>query len=356
MSVYGIMLLTIIALVCRPIHYFKVYFEITAFMFEEYIKMKKWMKSVLCSVIAGVLLLAGSEMQHADAASNIITVRSYKSTDDDSDSGRLLYSGNDLQEAMDAAEDWSVVTIGRRLSVSEQIEVKVQILLVGFDYINFSGTGKFLLSGTGAICLDTNIPIRRVGAKNSDYSSIDSTIEENYYIYFLQTKEPSLDGYSPNVKTGNGIYGAKVDDAAGVIYMDAVSGGITTADLAERIAMEADYAEGVDYSFKNTINIDGRICVANGTTVTAKAYNNDCNVTATRTYKIVLLGDVNGNGRADSADASMISRFVSGTGTLEGDALTAADVDQDGAITKSDAEQICKKYVRSGSYRSSLQS
>lgn len=318
--------------------------------------MKKWMKSVLCIVIAGVLLLAGSEMQHADAASNIITVRSYKSTEEGSDSGRLLYSGNDLQEALDAAEDWSVVSIGRSLTVSTEILLDVQVLLIGFEYLKFTGSGKFLLWGTGAICLDTNIPVRRIGALNSGYSSVDYTIEENYYVYFLTTKNPSLDGYSPAVKTGTGVYGAKVDEEAGVIYMDAVSAGITTADLAERVSMQADYAEDVEFSFKGTVNVDGRICVANGTVMTAKAYNNDCNVTATKTYKIVLLGDLNGNGRADSADASILARFVSGTGTIEGDALAAADVNQDGAVTEIDADLICKKYVRSGSYRSSLQS
>jgi len=67
-----------------------------------------------------------------------------------------------------------------------------------------------------------------------------------------------------------------------------------------------------------------------------------------------VIGDVNGNGRIDSADANLIVCHAAGLKTLSGDALQAADADGNGVVNTADADLLCRKYIRRDSYSSPL--
>lgn len=57
---------------------------------------------------------------------------------------------------------------------------------------------------------------------------------------------------------------------------------------------------------------------------------------------VVLIGDVNGDGRVDSLDAARILRFDAGLISLESSAVKAGDVDGNGKLNSLDAAKILK--------------
>lgn len=283
----------------------------------------------------------------ADAASGAITVSNLIT-------GEVTYVGNDLQEAFSKAERGCSVSIGRNITVTESIVLDAEIMLSGFSRIKgWSREVQLKLTGHGAIYTDTKIRTSYIAALYS-YSVVNMTEENGGYIYYLVTEAPSLEGKVPVVAEGDGLFGSRVDAEAGVVYLDGAAEGIDADALAELVTMEAENAEGVDATFQNTVSVNGRTCVTNGTVMVLTAANYDYESKISKSYRLVVLGDLNGNGRTDSADASLIMQHISGGPQLTEDALLIADMDGDGHITEADAFRICKKYVRAGSYSSAL--
>ena len=64
------------------------------------------------------------------------------------------------------------------------------------------------------------------------------------------------------------------------------------------------------------------------------------NFTLAKIMPPVTLGDVNGDGTIDAADAVMIQRYDSGLTTLTDEQLAAADVNADGLVDAADAVKI----------------
>ncbi len=313
--------------------------------------MGKFTKRMICLVCTALLALAvfcgvNNHSLRADAASDIIVVTNALS-------GATLYSGNDLQEAFDAAERGSIVYIGRTINVTSPITIKVECMISGFSFIRMSGDGKFLLTEDGALYVDERISTRRIGALH-DYSSVDYTMENGAYVYFLVTQNPSMDDIPPVITIAGDLLGAKVNDG-NVICVDIAVDGLSVYDFCKQVSIKASNAEDVTNSMQNSVQFNGTDCVPNGSSLVAKAYNYDTKTAATKTYTIVVLGDVNGNGRIDSSDAYLIASYVAGNTELSDMALWAADADQDGVVTAEDADIICKKYVRTGLYNSPLQ-
>ena len=70
-------------------------------------------------------------------------------------------------------------------------------------------------------------------------------------------------------------------------------------------------------------------------------YSKNDNITLYAVWKeSALLGDVNGDGTIDAADAVMIQRYDSGLTTLTDEQLAAADVNADGLVDAADAVKI----------------
>ncbi len=66
-----------------------------------------------------------------------------------------------------------------------------------------------------------------------------------------------------------------------------------------------------------------------------------------KTYKIIILGDLDGNGVIDATDYLRIKNNFLGYSSLEGDWLVAADVYQDGVITSADYLRIKGHFLKS---------
>lgn len=296
----------------------------------------KWAKWALCLIMMVALMLPGSQTAVTNAASNAITVTNLQ--------GEQLYSGENLQEAFDAAKSRCIVTISRYVTLDANAVLRVEVMLSGYTYIKF-GNYKIQLAENGALFVDQRIRTKYIGALH-DYSTVDMIEESGGYIYYLVTQDPSLEGQSPIVSVTRDVLGSKVDEEADMIYLDAAADGITTTSMAKSMSMSAENSEVVAMSFTGGVSIKGETFVANGCIVTATATNYDSNKSAKKTYKIILLGDVNGNGRVDAADAHLIVRQASGSGSLSGNALLAADANRDGTVTVADAELLCKKYVK----------
>ena len=223
-------------------------------------------------------------------------------------------------------------------------------MIDGQNYLRFS-TYRIQLTANGAIYVSERF--RRstyVEPLNEAYSEVDWVEESGGFIYYLKTMAPSMEGHDPVIEAGNGLLGAYVDAENSVIYLDAPMFGIWTETLSEATTMTADYADLVRFSY--TGHVSGY--AATGMTMTAQATNPDYNGTVDKSYTVILLGDVNGNGVIDAAEASLISFHVNGSRLLADAALLAADANRDGEVTAADAELICEKYVKPGKYVSPL--
>lgn len=305
----------------------------------------KWAKMFAVLTAAVAILLSCGGLIYADAASSSITVTSALT-------GEELYSGDNLQQAFDAAERGSIVSVSKYITLDSNVVLDAEVMLSGESYIKF-GDYKIQLTGDGALFVYTRLRTKYIGARYS-YSEVEMMEESGGYVYYLVTQAPSLEGKVPSVTVSGDLLGAALDEQSGIVYLDAAVNGISTGSFTKLITMTADNAEAVEYSFKNTASVNGKSCLANGCTVTASAANYDYAQTVTKSYTVILLGDVNGNGRVDSADASLIACHASGAASLTGNALLAADANRDGSVTAADAELICKKYVRRSSYTSPL--
>lgn len=298
----------------------------------------RWIKYIACALLIVSALLMTSDLPQVNAAGNSITVSNYLT-------GKQVYVGDSLQEAFAASERGCIVTVGDWITLTEDLYLSAEIMLSGGDKIEF-GDYRILLSGDGAVF--SNYEFRRTkyfGTVNS-YSRIKKVEESGGFLYYMITDPPSFEGVTPKVTPRGKLLGAAVS-ADGTIYLDIASEGISQEELANCISVPALYSEEVINSFQNA---SGSAGIGNGGTMIASATNFDYGQEVTKSYSVIILGDVNGNGKVDSADASLIARHASGNMLLTGNALLAADADQDGYVTEEDAYFICMKYIRPNYY------
>ncbi len=314
----------------------------------------KWAKRVLCLAIVLMILFADSSAFFADAAGFINVTNALN--------GEKLYSGDDLQAAFDVCERGCIVSIGQRYTMTKNVVLSAEIMLSGNSDIVF-GEYQIQLTGKGAIFVETRFNKSKYVGAVSPYSEVDWMDESGGYIYYLITKTPDFGETQPKFTTGGKLLGTELDAESNVIYQDVAVEGILAADMSKLVSYPIDFSdeakaehgiESIAYSFTGTFENDGRSYIANGTTMTASATNYDYEGSVDKVYTIILLGDVNGNGRVDAADASLIARHAAGSTELTGNALLAADANRDGAVTAEDAQLICEKYVRRDSYRTPL--
>lgn len=299
---------------------------------------------IVCLLMAAVMLLSSGALARVDAANGAITVTSALT-------GETVYNGDDLQAAMRAASRGCIVSIDRFYTMTSDVVINCEVMLTNQDRITDWAGYKLLLTGNGAVYVSNRLSRKNYGTLYS-YSSVQYTDESGGYVYYLDAGVPTfaVEGAATTVQTGNGLLGVRVDEAAGVILLDTAVYGFSGDKLTGQITIPADKAEKVSVSYENM----GSSGVATGTVLTAAATNYDYDGKTTKSYKLIVLGDVNGNGRIDSADANLILCHYAGTASLGGDALQAADVNRDGAVDATDADVLCKKYIRRDSYSSYL--
>ena len=294
----------------------------------------KRLLSVLCVVAALSVATLGVEIFFADAASNSITVTS-------AITGEKKYTGDDLQEAFSAAERGCIVAISRYITLTADVTLSAEVMLTGQSYIKFEDY-RILLHGKGALFVDTRLRTKYIAAANAAYSEIEMVEENGGFLYYIVAQAPSFGKAKPTFKE------------SGILYHDVVVSGITTGELGSLVSITASNSEKVDVTYNGTVSVNDRTYVTNGSTMVLSASNHDFAEKVTKSYTVILLGDVNGNGMVDAADANLISCHANGTKPLTGNALLAADANQDSFVTWEDAQLLCDKYVRIDSYSSPL--
>jgi len=95
--------------------------------------------------------------------------------------------------------------------------------------------------------------------------------------------------------------------------------------------------------------------VCNGTKVTAVAANASSSKVAVVEYTIIIMGDVNSNGRIEVGDAVLISQALVGLTTLDELQIMAADINNNGRTDIGDATRNSSKIVDWDNYESMLE-
>ena len=142
------------------------------------------------------------------------------------------------------------------------------------------------------------------------------------------------------------VKGSKVDAVNKYIILDVNCDGITSGELKANLTVTATN-DGVV-----TLNIVGEDSdiVKNGTTLKITAENSK-HLTEV-SYTVIILGDVNENGRIESGDAFKICEAFIGDGTLSENQELAADVNNNGRIDSGDATLNQKKFLNWDEYTS----
>jgi len=305
---------------------------------------RKSYKHIVCLLAVAAILICSGGLARVDAANGAITVTSALT-------GDTVYNGDDLQAALQAASRGCIVSFDRFYTLTSDAVVDCEIMLSNVDRITDWAGHKLLFTGNGAVYVSSRLA-RKNYAPLYSYSSVKVTEESGGYVYYLEAGLPTftVEDAATVVQAGNGLLAARVDESAGMILLDTAVSGLSGDKLAGQITVPAGNAEKVTISYQNTASGN----VITGTTLIAAATNHDYSGSVTKSYKLIVIGDVNGNGRIDSADANLIVCHAAGLKTLSGDALQAADADGNGVVNTADADLLCRKYIRRDSYSSPL--
>lgn len=299
---------------------------------------------IVCMLLVAAMLISFGAPARVDATNGAITVTSALT-------GETVYNGDSMKEAMAAASRGCIVSVERFYTMTSDVVVDCEVMLTNTDRITDWAGYKLLFTGSGAVYVSSRLSRKNYGALYS-YSSVTYTEESGGYVYYVEAGVPAFDAAtSPTtLQTGNGLLGAQVNEASGTILLDTVVYGLSGDKLTGQITIPATNAEKVAISYANLSGSS----VATGTVLTAAATNYDYEGKITKSYELIVLGDVNRNGRIDSADANLIVCYYVGQVSLSGSQLKAADVNCDGTVDATDADVLCKKYIRRDSYSSYL--
>lgn len=170
----------------------------------------------------------------------------------------------------------------------------------------------------------------------------------------LKVKAPEfVDGHgAPSFLESDKIAGAAVNYQDKLIYIDAHISGLTVAELKDLLKFQTNNADVIEILVGDGTLTDSDL-VANGATVTATAKKAGAN-DAVVTYTIIVVGDINGNGRIEVGDAVLISRMLVGEIEFSDIQSIAADNNCNGRTDIGDATRIASKIVDWNKYESML--
>ena len=180
-----------------------------------------------------------------------------------------------------------------------------------------------------------------------------STGTSNVYIYSPDTAMAALSGKTThivNIDNGESITAAEVLAQAEVRYKSGINAAEqnlawTDAHISLVWNMPLAMEQG---NYVLTVSVDGTVLgtlsvmvlsPSSGGTAPIPAQPEEPDPTPTPE---ILIGDVNGDGTVNAADAVLIMRHALSLELLEGDALIAADYNGDGSITTVDALTVLR--------------
>lgn len=193
------------------------------------------------------------------------------------------------------------------------LESNVTSVNIAATKINSSAT----ISGTGTIPINSNDQTNTIVVKAGNGRT------RNYTIHFTR-------------KSSESVTVAEAMNNSGYKYNDNYIFGITPGtSITKLIANITAYNNSVTVSIKNS----------SGTTKTSGIFatGDVVNITGkdgTKTYTVLIYGDVSGDGKVTSLDYVKIRNYLTSTTNLKGVYFTAADVNKDGKITSLDYVKI----------------
>ena len=152
----------------------------------------------------------------------------------------------------------------------------------------------------------------------------------------------------PSVDANENIADVKIDTANKNIIIDAHSDGIKAAILESLLNFTALRYDTLTIEVEE--NANGLVYTGAKVTVTASSSTG----TAVIEYTVIILGDVNGDGKASALDATAIANsYLYDTPLTEAQKL-AADMNGNGTVNANDATLIVNKFLYWDEYESSL--
>lgn len=184
-----------------------------------------------------------------------------------------------------------------------------------------------------------------LSATNSGFGV--TTSSSSVYVYSPDSAMASLCGtssYLVNKDNGETIDEATVLANAYVQYKSSLNAQEQVLDWNDsRISMSWDTPLAMEQgSYVLSINVDGTLIGYISVTVVAPISGGVAPTPDEPPTPSVLIGDVNGDGIINSADAVLIMRHALGIIQLTGDALIAADYNQDGNVNAADALSVLR--------------
>ena len=141
----------------------------------------------------------------------------------------------------------------------------------------------------------------------------------------------------------NLFFGGEIQDH--IIYIDARSEGITAAQFIQNMVMFNVENGSLDHGKTYFLSGAESGYIVNGAVIQVVAVNASA-VETVETYKIILKGDVNCDGKSNSTDAVLLTDYwldYNGT-VLNEDQLSAADMDKNGVWNNTDAVLMGDKF------------
>lgn len=275
--------------------------------------------------------------------------------------GNELYRGDSLDEGFEKATDGSTIEIFDNVALENDVTLDREVTVVGADKADLAGHKITLADKNAKLTIDADITDSVVSG--SEWSEVNDTPDGENHVYTLKPYDPEI--LDPTIGSDDFIKGSKIDKDNKYIIIDVVDPasitdnklagyGITVDKFNTVVDFETLHASEENYKLyiKGTEAAAGAL-VPNGAQVVVTATNPDSDVTAEVTYTVVVIGDVNCNGRIDSGDAGLMMRHFFGHTTLEGYRLIAADVNHNDRVDAGDASKNQVKYNRPAGYVSS---
>ena len=281
---------------------------------------------------------------------SIIPVKVYEIVVTDAE-GIVIYSGSDLIAALEKATDGCTVTINALVSMVEDVKLASAVTIKGAENIIANGKKIFLSHSDAKITADAEL--ENVVSLTDGYIVMG---DGNEYTQ-SEIAAPIGDHTVAGVK-------AEVDSTSEERYLF-VDIDPTKGKTLDELRESLTYEDLADYTVTMTIKgNNGTALVKTADTLIVTVEDKDGHLAATITYTLIVMGDVNCDGRALSNDATAMMQLFFGGVTGSKAMMLAANMNCDGAIEKpvigaADARRNMHKYFdwgkTEGGYESALQ-
>lgn len=244
----------------------------------------------------------------------------------------IVNSNETLVSGLKNAYGQSSIVIMTNVKLTEDVAVATSLRISGAQRIDTTEHQLLLASADAVIVADGEI---RVGSALEGYRVERQEGRFNYSL--VQLDAPTIDLASVGCKE-------EITDEARYLFLDIAPSGMPLDELAAHIKFSDMLGCSVELTAENN---DGNGLLKNGDCVQAFIYDENGACVAQTAYTLIVLGDINCNGRINSSDAAVLNGIISGMDcSLE--VRLAADVNFSGTIEEpkvnnSDAAYIMNK-------------